>query len=1165
MTGTTVYEREITAIKDLYNSTNGQDWATQWNYTTIDDCALKPDCSVCSLNLYGVTCYSDQVITLGLQENNLNGTIPDSIGNFKTIKILSLYENYLTGSIPESIYSLIDLQQLLLDHNELNNSISNFIVNLTSLNWLYLYKNSLSGMIPDSICNLTSLNQVYLWGNMLSGTIPYCIGNLTNLTVLEISQNNLTGTIPTSIEKLTSLTKLYLKMNNLTGTIPQQLGRLKYLQKLDLSKNNLTGSIPSSLYLLVNLTYMALNSNFFQGTISPMIGNLNQLKYLSLATNQLSGNIPESIGNLTKVAELYLYENNLTGPICNEIGRLISLTQLKLFENNLIGTIPDSIGNLTNLTNFDAGPNNLTGSIPSSISNLVKLRMLIVGTNRLNGTIPEMANLKQLVYLSLIDNELTGTIPDSIFSLQNLTTIRLQSNQLTGTISSSIGNLKNSLTGLELSYNKLNGILPQSIGSLINLEYLMLNDNQFKSNDISTILSNLLFCDNCTNLKAFSVSNNIGIKGDLSKINTNSNTTVQQTSLEYFGASNCDLYGSLPNNIQFKNIKDFVIYNNRLSCVLPDNLIITSADDANNNLNITIVLPSNLFSKSNTFPKWMHASMFKSVESFYISKLDETVSIIIAVVAGLCLIIITIAKAFGNNQSTNINDVSMVTKNSRALTAITNTTDISDSSLLGARARKQTFTLLSQDVFVNNMKTAVTQFIKLKLMICVLVLIGIYYFNSNYFQCCLILDKLSLNYYYTNNANNNHWMDWIVVIILTMLYCILCHNVVQLHQAQVKKQHDDNCESINQASGLITFNQTKTTKILSFLTFLFAFLVANIFVIVSIIVDNLPNHNTLNIDDSQVKIMSILLPLALSINIAVIIPNFVDGCYKCIYLTRNYLSTIYITKYRPLIILFLRSVSMIIVPIISSIFLMQNCGNYWVKFWNVCNLIKHDQFNATFSYLFSSSTDATEALKEILVDSSEICNPTSLNDIQWDKCIRTFSSQWSLIVTKKLSIMVLLPFLVIAKKFVSFKLQKCVENFWCNSTKKLRSKNQNNNNESFVGLKIDLEYANLLTMLETMIVWCPISPLIAPLTLLSIYSNYFAYHHAIDSYHWSVYPFDNDVRLPIYVLCISIIFSQTYVCLFMLFCFQHAYTGWVFAIVMFSINFVFVLKYWWGM
>ena len=286
--------------------------------------------------------------------------------------------------------------------------------------------------------------------------------------------------------------------------------------------------------------------------------------------------------------------------------------------------------------------------------------------------------------------------------------ILLRSNQLSGTICSSIGNLTN-LSYLDLSKNKLDGIVPESIGNLINLEYLAINDNQLKSNDISTILSSLVFCEKCSKLQVFSISNNVDIKGDLSKIFTskdNKQTTVavQQTSLEYFIASKCDLYGSLPNNIQFTSMLYFVVDSNRLSCSLPNNLI--SSNENSLITNMTIVLPSNLFrtSQSNTFPNWMDVSMFKSVESFYITGFDQILSMSIALVGSIGITAIVITKCIlgikqyvfilqsRRNKIASATSTRVPNSNTSTPTVLPGDT-YTNSSLL--RTRKHTFMLLS--------------------------------------------------------------------------------------------------------------------------------------------------------------------------------------------------------------------------------------------------------------------------------------------------------------------------------------------------------------------------------------------------------------------------------------------------------------------------------------
>ena len=85
-------------------------------------------------------------------------------------------------------------------------------------------------------------------------------------------------------------------------------------------------------------------------------------------------------------------------------------------------------------------------------------------------------------------------------------------------------------------------------------------------------------------------------------------------------------------------------------------------------------------------------------------------------------------------------------------------------------------------------------------------------------------------------------------------------------------------------------------------------------------------------------------------------------------------------------------------------------------------------------------------------------------------------------------------------------------------------------------MTIDMEYAMILTKFEVMFIWGPISPLIIPLTLFSVYVNYSVYHHRIMKNGWAIEPFDESVVFPVWVLWIGIGASQVIVCLILFVC-----------------------------
>jgi len=144
-------------------------------------------------------------------------------------------------------YNIEDTTNLYLDNNQLSGEIPSSIGNLTNLTSLTLNSNQLTGEMPPEIGNLTNLINLQFSENQLTGEIPFSIGNLTNLDSLNLSYNYLTGEIPSEIGNLTNLERLNLSFNQLTGEIPSEIGNLTNLDSLNLSYNYLTGEIPSEI------------------------------------------------------------------------------------------------------------------------------------------------------------------------------------------------------------------------------------------------------------------------------------------------------------------------------------------------------------------------------------------------------------------------------------------------------------------------------------------------------------------------------------------------------------------------------------------------------------------------------------------------------------------------------------------------------------------------------------------------------------------------------------------------------------------------------------------------------------------------------------------------------------------------------------------------------
>ena len=241
-----------TALKAIYDNTNGTNWPSYYNngYSKWD--FTKP----VATKWYNVTVTGGRVTKLTLRNSKLIGQLPDEIGDLTALTELHInHNNNYAGTLPETISNLTNLTTLRIYNNpKLTGTIPTNIGNLTGLTKLYIYNNpKLSGVIPSSIGNLTGLtgNNAYqpslrLEKNNLSGAIPATIGNLTGLKSLRLNENNLSGAIPATIGNLTNLELIYLHNNNLSGAIPASIGNLTNTILLDLNMNNITG-IPREL------------------------------------------------------------------------------------------------------------------------------------------------------------------------------------------------------------------------------------------------------------------------------------------------------------------------------------------------------------------------------------------------------------------------------------------------------------------------------------------------------------------------------------------------------------------------------------------------------------------------------------------------------------------------------------------------------------------------------------------------------------------------------------------------------------------------------------------------------------------------------------------------------------------------------------------------------
>jgi Leucine-rich repeat (LRR) protein len=521
---------EFNSLYDLYNVTDGKHWhwfgitgAVPWDFSI-------PNANPCSDNWEGLVCQCGvkdcRVIVIELNEHGLNGTLPESIGNFSALMMLELRANNLTKSIPSSIGYLTELVIMDLAFNDLKGEIPSSIGNLVNLEILNLDVNRLT-RIPDELYHCSNLQVLSITQNLIGGTLSNNIGNLTNLQHLNLPQNVIYSTLPASIGNLALLESMDITHNLFHFSIPKTVGKLKKLLDFAAGSNFFSGLLPSEFGNMTNLRMIFISANGLLGPLPESIGYLPHLSQIGLNDNYLSGTLPHSYRNLTHLFSFYIELNSFHGNI-SVMGSMKNLSLFQVNNNFFTGTVTDSIESLPYLAFFDIATNSFskqlpyspdwkflitieveenyfTGGLTGDMENLPTLAYFIVQNNYLSGSLNEniFRNCSSLVYMDLSINYFTGSLPKAVSYLPSLNQLYLYQNFFSGSIPQEIGNMKK-LVVLSLFSNGFIGTVPlHSISNLKNLEDIFLQDNA-----LSGPIQNLFNLTSQKVLESIDVSNN---------------------------------------------------------------------------------------------------------------------------------------------------------------------------------------------------------------------------------------------------------------------------------------------------------------------------------------------------------------------------------------------------------------------------------------------------------------------------------------------------------------------------------------------------------------------------------------------------------------------------------------------------------------------------------
>lgn len=525
-------KRELQALQDLYIATNGPNWiwyghGSKWHFPDARELvnfvgngssilleyharygSESPNANPCYEGWEGVmcSCNMSKPSTIYDNYNPYYGYYDDQV---------YLWNATSTGNVANC-----SIVKLFLNHHNLQGNLPESLGQLSYLTHLHLDNNLLSGSFPSIIFTMSAIQSISISKNYFTGTIPTAIGQLYNLNMLEITYNQLTGTIPWEIGLCTALVDLALLGNKLTGSIPASMGNLTRLQFLDLHYNYLTHSIPSSFSALTNLEGLDVFSNMLSSTIPSLIGQWPSIFFLSFGANDFTGNMPTEFFQLSQLIWLELGSNPLSpSPLSTELTRLSKLEHLGIENGHVVGSIPPCIGTLRHLMFLSLYGNQLSGPLPAELYSLTNLVWLSIHSNYLSGEISgQISTLTNLVELDLYNNLLSQQIPStlSVTQCSNLRSLSISFNKLRGPIpfalfgnSDGVGSSVNSLRNLDLSNNELTSSIPPQIGLLSQLHILSLSSNQltgvmpselFQSMPQLQVLSLSLNCFDITSL-----------------------------------------------------------------------------------------------------------------------------------------------------------------------------------------------------------------------------------------------------------------------------------------------------------------------------------------------------------------------------------------------------------------------------------------------------------------------------------------------------------------------------------------------------------------------------------------------------------------------------------------------------------------------------------------
>uniref|UniRef100_A0A3Q7FKB2 Leucine-rich repeat-containing N-terminal plant-type domain-containing protein n=1 Tax=Solanum lycopersicum TaxID=4081 RepID=A0A3Q7FKB2_SOLLC len=257
-------------------------------------------------------CNLKTLVLLNLRSNNLEGTIPQCLGEMSELEVFDLSNNSLSGTIDTTFNIGNQLIIIKLDRNKLQGKVPQFLIYCKKLELLDLSYNELNDTFPKWLGDLPHLQILSLRSNKFYGPIRtnYLFAQIR---VINLSSNGFCGDLPVSLfqnflamkkigensgnrEYVADIFSYYYNYSLIVTTkgLDRELPQVLTIQIIiDLSKNRFEGHIPNIIGDLVGFRTLNFSHNVLEGHIPAPLHRLSVLESLDLSSNKLDGEIPQ--------------------------------------------------------------------------------------------------------------------------------------------------------------------------------------------------------------------------------------------------------------------------------------------------------------------------------------------------------------------------------------------------------------------------------------------------------------------------------------------------------------------------------------------------------------------------------------------------------------------------------------------------------------------------------------------------------------------------------------------------------------------------------------------------------------------------------------------------------------------------------------------------------